>query len=313
MQPAEQYVTDLAEKQGGVISATQALAAGMTRRGISRRCGTRAWRALAAGTYLVGASAYPLTWAEMPFETRLSAAQLVHGPNAFAVLDTAARVHRLEGLPFGDGTIHLARAPGQERHQQPGVRLHTWRTDPSDLTVADGVPATTVVRTLADLILTSGRFVAVSLLDSALNLRHLKPAELEQVEARLVGMRGALNARKYLAAANGLAQSPLETRVRLIATDAGLAPHHLQYPVRSPHGVILGYGDLAWERPGRRVLIAEADGREPHERPEALFQDRFRANDFTGTGRVDMVRFTWDDLKRPGYVVSVLRRNLAAR
>jgi hypothetical protein len=179
--------------------------------------------------------------------------------------------------------------------------------------VTDGVPATTVVRTLADLILSSGRYVAVSLLDSALNMGRIEPAELDDVERRLIGRRGALDAREHVAAANGLAQSPLETRVRLIARDAGLAPHHLQYPVRSRYGVVLGYGDMAWDRPGRRVLIVEAHGREPHERPEALFRDRLRANDFAMTDEVDMIRFTWDDTRRPGYVVSVLHRNLAPR
>jgi hypothetical protein len=115
----ELYATDLAQKQAGVVSATQALSAGMTRRGISWLCGTGAWRALAAGTYLVGAAAYSSTWAELPFEPRLSTARLVHGPDALAVLDTAAQVHGLEGLPYGDGTIHLARGPGQERPSNP--------------------------------------------------------------------------------------------------------------------------------------------------------------------------------------------------
>ncbi len=311
MTTGDQPLTDLAATQHGVITAAQALALGMTRRGISWRCEAGEWRAIAAGTYLIGATCHPPSWAELSFETRLHAARLFHGPDALAVLDTAARVYGLEGLPYGDGTIHLALAPGRERHQQPGVRLHTWKLDPGDATVADGVPVTSIVRTLADLVRTSGRAVAVSLLDSALNQKRLDVAELDEVERRLIGRRGALAARKHLAVANGLAQSPLETRLRLIATDAGLAPHHLQFPVLDRYGVILGYGDMAWIRPGRRVLIVEADGRGPHESPQALFRDRLRANDFVTTDEVDMIRFTWEDTRRAGYVLSVLRRNLA--
>ena len=79
------------------------------------------------------------------------------------------------------------------------------------------------------------------------------------------------------------------------------------------HGVLLGYGDVAWDRPGRRTLVAEADGAIIHDRPEALNRDRLRANDFVGTDQVDMVRFTWQDTVRPAYLVAVLRRNLSPR
>ena len=59
------------------------------------------------------------------------------------------------------------------------------------------------------------------------------------------------------------------------------------------------------------MLIAEADGKEPHEQPAALFRDRRRANDFLRTGWVDMVRFTWHDPET--YVRATLRSHLGGR
>jgi hypothetical protein len=154
---------------------------------------------------------------------------------------------------------------------------------------------------------------AISVIDSAVNLGVLDDSDLDLVLALLPGRRGAVEARRRLAASQSLAESPLETRIRLIAADAGLAPHYLQHPIRNASGVLLGRADMAWDRPGDRLLVAEADGRGPHEQPVALFRDRRRANDFLGTGQVDMVRFTWQDTLTPAYVVSVLQQNLLGR
>ena len=297
----------------GVVSAAGALAAGMTRSMVDWRRDSGLWRPLLAGTYLVGADGYPAEWAALDFSTRLVAARLAHGPEAVAVLSTAATVLDLPGRPPDDGIIHLRLPPGRERHQQPGVSLHTWKVRDEEATMVQGIPVTTRLRTLADLARTRSRFEAVSALDAALNAGLVLGPELESIEFHLAGLRGAVAARRRVKEANGLAQSPLETRVRLIASDAGLAPDHLQYPVRDRRGVLLGYGDMAWDRVGRRTLVAEADGASIHGRPEALYRDRLRANDFVGTDEVDMVRFTWQDTVRPAYLVAVLRRNLRPR
>lgn len=306
-------VDAIAGSQHGLVSAADALAAGMTRSMIDWRRDSGRWRPLLAGTYLVGADGYPAEWAALDFGTRLAAARLAHGPDAVAVLTTAANILDLPGRPRDDGFIHLRLPPGRERHQQPGVRVHTWKLREEETTLADEIPVTTRLRTLADLARTRTRFESVSALDAALNSGLVLGPEMESIEFHLSGLRGAVAARRRVKECNGLAQSPLETRVRLIASDAGLAPDHLQYPVCDRHGVLLGYGDMAWDRPGRRTLVAEADGASIHDRPEALYRDRLRANDFVGTGQVDMVRFTWQDTVRPAYVVAVLRRNLGPR
>ena len=295
-----------------MVSAAQATALGLSRAAICWRRESGAWRPILAGTYLVGAAAYPPRWCDLPFRTRLSAALLTHGDGAVAVLSTAAELHGLGGLPRLDGTIHLRLPPGQERHQQPEVRIHTWLLPADSVSLIGGVRVTTAQRTVADLLLCADRFEGVSLVDAALDGKRLTAFDLSVIERLIFGRRGAVAARSRLAEVNGLAESALETRVRLIACDAGMAPHHLQLPILDRNGVLLGPRDMAWDHPGRTTLVAEADGAEVHGRPEALYRDRRRANDFVSAGGVEVVRFTWEDTLRPAYIVSVLRQNLRA-
>ncbi|MFI5100413.1 MAG: type IV toxin-antitoxin system AbiEi family antitoxin domain-containing protein [Actinomycetes bacterium] len=309
---------DLARDQADVISRRQALGAGMTPAAVDWLLRQGTWAALLAGVYSVHAALYGRVWTEQSFVTRLQASLLAHGPDCVAVMETAARIHRMPGLPPDDGTIHLVRVPGGERHQQPGVRLHTRRLPASQIEVrsyetvrAAGV--TSVLFTTADLARSMSRWDAVGMLDALLHEGRVCRSDLGGLDALVRGLRGARGARERVLLADGRAASPLETRVRLIATDAGMPPDRLQLPVLDRAGRLLGYGDMAWHRPGRRTLIAEADGKLWHDAPSALYRDRARANDFSATDEVDVVRFTWEDTLRRSYIVSVLRTHLAPR
>src|SRR5205085_1796739 len=117
------------------------------------------WRTLLVGTVLVD-PALALTgsrWADLPLRTRLSAARAYHGPEATVVGDTAARLHGLEPLPPDDGAVQVRLAPGRERHQQPGVRLHTQLLASEDCAVVDGLPVSSVARTVVDCVLSLRR------------------------------------------------------------------------------------------------------------------------------------------------------------
>lgn len=304
-----EYATTLAA-QHSVLSRRCLLGLGWTRGQIDDRLRRRQWRSLLAGVLLLDADLYADSWPELAFETRLAAAVAFHGPAACFAHETAAQILGIQGLWWGDGTIHLRLPPGNERHQQPGVRVHTLKFRPDETTSVDGWPVTTAGRTVTDLLLRERRFEAVSVLDSGLQLGLIDPAELDDLRLRTFRRRGAAISKNWWDLADWRSQSPLETRIRLIAEDCGYPPTDLQYPVRSAAGRVLGYGDLAWKRRGRRILIAEADGRGPHELPGALFRDRERANDFSSVGGIDMVRFTWADTNRNWYVEQVLRGHL---
>lgn len=173
----------------------------------------------------------------------------------------------------------------------------------------EGIAATTALRTVADVILRADRYVAVSVLDSALNRELITTDELALIPALIRGRRGAVAARGYLGEADGRAQSPLETRVRLRCVDGRVRPDALQYVVRDDDGYLLGVGDLAWLR---ARIIGEADGKGPHSLPDAIFADRRRQNRIANAGWI-ILRFTWADTLHPDYIPYVVRTAIANR
>lgn len=295
----------LAETQFGMASRQQLMDLGLTSGSISHhlRCG--AWSIAMEGVYDLLA---PIRDQVVPWRSRLAAAQLAHPGRAVAVGPTAGRVR---GLPYcRDALVHVAMPPGREQEQRPGYRFHTWAIEPLDIVRAGGFLVTSPVRTVADLLLMRGREQGVAILDAAVHTALIDPTRDPDVIGAIIGgRRHCRRARAHLREMTVGAQSPLETRIRLIACDAGLRPDALQVPIIDPRGHLLAYGDIGW-RTRRGWLIAECDGAAVHSLPQALLHDRRRQNEILLQPGFDVVRFTWADSESPTYVVSVLRRAL---
>ncbi|HEX5543000.1 MAG TPA: type IV toxin-antitoxin system AbiEi family antitoxin domain-containing protein [Micromonospora sp.] len=291
----------LAAQQDGIVTAAQCVAAGLSRSDIAFRCRNGSWQRVFRGAYFTGPAG------EVPLRARIRAALLTLGPHATATLTSAAYLHGFPILP-PDPLVQVS-APAQLRRlDQDGLTVRQLVLDERDVALVDGMRVTSLVRTTADLVLALGRYGAVSMLDGLIRTGLLDPSALPAVSALIKGRRGAVGGRRRLAEADGRAGSPLETRIRLICVDAGLAPEELQYVVRDGTGHILAIADLAW--PSRRLLV-EADGAVVHNRPEALYWDRRRQNELVARGYT-VLRFTWADAMRPGYVVNAVSRALQA-
>ena len=165
-------------------------------------------------------------------------------------------------------------------------------------TIAGGFPVTTVERTVHDLAVRLRTDDLVCLLDSALRLGWMPQKEDRRARSRM---------REALPLADARSESPLETRLRLLLTRAGLPPESLQFEVRDATGRMVARVDMAW--PGVRLGI-EADGRSVHGLPEALLGDRRRQNDLQEL-RWTILRFTWDDVvNHPQAVIAKVRWTL---
>jgi hypothetical protein len=294
----------LAARQDGVVTAGQALRLGFTRDQIRHLARSGRWTRVARGCFVP----VPEPQVAAPRRARIRAAVTSLGPGAVAVLDTAAELHRISGLR-ATAAIHVsvpAGRPTVQRRADPNLVVHQLTLGPTDVCAIGGVPATTVVRTVADVILRAARYPSVCVIDSALNRQLLTERDLSLVLALIAGRRGAVAARSHLAEADGRAQSPLETRTRLRCVDGGVAPDVLQLEVRDDDGYLLGIGDLGWR--GAKV-IAEADGRGVHRTPEAVYEDRLRQNRLVNAGW-KILRFTWSDTLRPDYIPQTVRRAL---
>jgi len=290
-----------AASQRGVVSIEQARAAGVTVDDIRTRVRRGEYRRLHRGVLLIDAELYP----EVPWMTRAFAAQLRHGREGFIGVGSAARVLGIAGADTDESNIAVVLPPGSERHQVPGIALHFWPLGRDDVMELGGLRLTTATRTLADLALHVPRNCAVSAMDSALNQNLVTADELQLSKSLTRGRPDCRKADEWWDLADGRSESPLETWTRLDCIDGGLAPDELQWNVLDSAGGFLGRADLAWKK-RRRALVGEADGAGPHSEPEALFNDRRRANNFVGAG-VDIVRFTWRDARRRGCCAAIVR------
>lgn len=298
---ADQLIA-LATAQDGVLTARQCLAAGMSRNEITACCRSGAWCGVFRGVYYVRQRD-----GQVPLRARIRAGLLSLGPAATATLTSAARLHELPFAPVDD-SVHAALPAAANRIDQPGLLVRQLMVPEAERVTLDGMVVTSRTRTLADLVLRLPRFDAVSMLDGALHARRISDDDMALVLTHLRRRRGVVRARRRVSEADGRSASPLETRIRLVCTDGGVAPEEVQFPVLDEQGYLLAVADLAW--PSRKVIV-EADGRLVHGEPGALYRDRLRQNELAARGWT-VVRFTWADLARPGYVVNAVRRALAA-
>ncbi len=185
----------------------------------------------------------------------------------------------LHGLSIGDADIrevHVSRlGPGRggDRHRA-GRQVHVARLEPEFCTTVEGVPVTTVARSLVDLARTVGRRTAVSAGDAALHHMLCTTDDLAQALEVVRGRPGADRARWSLALCDPRSESPGETWTRLLLREAGLPSTDLQISIFDESGLFVGCADggipqwgVLWEydgvakydtllKPGQAILDA---------------------------------------------------------
>lgn len=130
----------LAEGQAGYFSAAQARAAGFSRALLSYHAKTGLLERIWPGVYRL--KRFPAS----PHED-LFAAWLRVGPQAVISHDSALALYDLSDLLPHE--IHLT-VPRTLSRRHPGLRLHTSQLEFDDVTHYQGLPVTTVARTIVD-------------------------------------------------------------------------------------------------------------------------------------------------------------------
>jgi hypothetical protein len=217
---------------------------------------------------------------------------------------TAARLLGLQGLPRATPTnpIHLSLPRRRTRWQRKDMLLH-WRDVPDEeIVLLDGLHVTAAERTLLDLQPTLDRATFICLADSAAQQGLLPPERLALLRDELPP--GLAEDWRLV---DGRSESPSETLVRLVLVEVGLGPDELQLQVRDANGRVIARLDLGWRR---RRFGLEVDSGE-HDRPSALYRDRYRQNELLELGW-DIRRVTAADARnRPSYVRSMVRAALS--
>lgn len=130
----------IAEGQAGYFTSRQAREAGVDRSLLSRQVRT-------GRLYRVHHGLYRLVHFPAAPDEDLVVAWLQTGPASVISYDSALALHHLtDALP---SEIHVT-VPRAASHRRPGIRLHTNRLAPHEITHRNGVAVTTVSRTIAD-------------------------------------------------------------------------------------------------------------------------------------------------------------------
>lgn len=229
--------------------------------------------------------------------------------DAVASHQTAAWVHQF-AVPADHRVQHVKVPREQRRRNRPDLNFYTRSIGCGEVEEREGVPVTTVARTLADLATSLERMRAVWALDDALRRRLCAKADVGAVIERWRGGAGCISARERLDEADGKAESILATAGRLVLRDRGVRLPIPQHELWAPDGTLVARLDGAY-LPEKVAL--EFDGADPHGLPEAVFRDRWRQNGLPELGWT-VLRFTWWDVTRdPDGVAAIVQRTLRRR
>ena len=229
---------------------------------------------------------------------RLRAAVLATPLPLVAGHETAAELWDVDvappGTPTGDRPVRGYVPGGTRPPRRPGLRLTAARLPPEEIRRRGDLLLTSPTRTAIDLARERDVAEAVVVLDAFLHrgLTHL--GALQAGAGRLAGRRGVALLREAVVAADGRAESPMESRLRMLLVRAGLPPPVPQHEVRAPDGRLLGRVDLAYVE---QRLALEYDGREHHLEPGRFQHDRHRSHDLLEAGWA-VLRFTAHDVLR---------------
>ena len=196
-----------------------------------------------------------------------------------------------------DDDVELAVPPGHNATTVRGVRVQRRSLAADAVTVRAGVRVTTPVQTALDLARHLPREDAVVHLDQLVGRGVVDLATVRAAADAATGP-GCRRARVAVHLADGLAESPQETRLRLLLRSSRLPRPVAQHPVRDRDGFVARV-DFAW--PDHRLAV-EYEGRWHGER-QNVARDRRRLNRLTAAGWT-VVFVTAEDLAEPVQLIA---------
>jgi len=279
-----------------VFRGTDAVARGLVTR---KQLRSSAWRRLRQDVYAD---------ASLPVTHRLlvDAAGMALPPGAGFTGLSAALLWGVPDIATAEDPVEVILPPGARWHPGNGIVVRRTKSV-LRLERVRRWPCTSRVDTAVGLIRRGDPDEAVVLLDRLLAGGLTTPMDVRDAVAVLPPGRGSAQARRVADLADAYAQSPQETRLRLLLLSGGLPAPVTQFRVFDDVGFVARL-DLAY--PELRIAI-EYDGLW-HAESRAFLADRRRLNRLQAAGWV-VVHVTVEDLRDPGRLLAHLRALLAQR
>jgi very-short-patch-repair endonuclease len=291
-------IVEIAEGQHGVVGRGQLLDLGMEPGAIGRRIRARRLHPLHPAVYAVGHRV-------VSREGRWMAAVLACGKEAVLSHHSAAALWGIR--PGGSGLIHVT-SPSKSR-SQGSIRRHFSVLPADEVTECDGIPITTVPRTILDLAAVSRPKVVEAALRQAEYLQLHDRLSLPHLLTRHPGRRGNRAVRAALARraeSTGRTRSALEERFLSFLDRHGLPRPQLNALIEA--GRETYEIDCLW--PSSRQIV-ELDGWQGHGTRSAFRDDRTRDRRLQAAG-YHVTRLTWSQLNdEPETIAGDLRALLA--
>jgi hypothetical protein len=251
----------LATRQHGVVARRQLQSLGFGAKAIKAALAEGRLSPLHEEVYAVGHT-------RIPQRGYWWAAVLAYGPGALLSHRTAAALWGFQRTRRGP--VHVTAPCGRQGvRRREGLWVHRSKLAPEDRTTREGLPVTTVARTLFDFAEIAPFEWLKGAAEEADRLKLLRLAELEQVCECSRGRRALRPVRQLLEDLRppDEGHSPLEIRF-----PAFIREHQLPEPIQNPH--VLGHEvDALW--PDAK-LVVELDSWEYHGHRAAFERDRAR-------------------------------------
>ena len=208
-------------------------------------------------------------------------------------------------------STHVGMPRGCRAVRRKGAIGRTISVRDADLTTIDGIPVTTPPRTWFDLAGSLPLADLVAVCDAL--LFHARPmcarSDLEELIRANPHSPGVVRAREALALASDRAESPQESRLRVVLHLAGLPEPEVNAVICDAHGRRVARVDLFYPQFG---VVVEYEGLHHATDPVQWRRDISRIAELQSLGYV-VVRVHQDDLKSPHDLIRRLRRHVDRR
>ena len=291
----------MAERQHAAVTLAQLMLFGLGKAAVAKRAKDGRLYRIHRGVYAVGRP-------QLTEHGKWMAAVLAYGPRAVISHRSAAA---LLGIRRDNRAKTDVTLPARSVRPRPRIEVHASTTlDPADVTTVDGIPCTTVARTLVDLGDVVPRRAVERAVDQAELLRLFDLRAVEDALDRAGRRRGAGLLRAVLADYEEptITRRELEERFLALCRSASLPSPSVNAWITLSEGVAY-QADFLWRE---HKLIVETDGRDVHTTRKAFEHDRERDQRLTLAG-FTVVRFTWRQVTREPRRVAEALGGLLAR